>query len=46
MMFHAFLMKKKLILSRPGALFPSQSQTAILISSIENIIFKLAKDVG
>jgi hypothetical protein len=45
-MFHAFLIKKKLIPSGPGALFPSQSQTADFISSAENGISKACNDVG
>ena len=45
-MFHAFLMKRKLIPSGPGALFPSQSHTAVLISSAENGNSRAAEDEG
>jgi hypothetical protein len=45
MMFHAFLIKKKLIPSGPGALFPSKSQTTDFISS-ENGLSKVANDAG
>jgi hypothetical protein len=45
-MFHAFLMKNMLIPSGLGALFPSQSQTAALISSAENGNSRAAEDEG
>jgi len=45
-MFQAFLMKKKLIPSGPGALFPSQSHTAVLTSSAENGSSKAVEDEG
>jgi hypothetical protein len=45
-MFHAFLMKKKLTPSGSRALLPSQSQTAALISFVENDNSKAAKDEG
>jgi hypothetical protein len=39
-------MKKKLTPSGPGALFPSQFQTAALISSAENGHSRAAEDEG
>jgi hypothetical protein len=46
MVLQAFLMKKKLTPSGPGALFPSQFQTAALIFSAKNGHSKAAKDEG
>jgi hypothetical protein len=43
-MFYAFLMKRKLIPSRPGALFPSQSHIVTVIFSAENGNSRVAED--